>query len=42
MDHSVDKDLAGWSQSCSEWFNVQVKTSGKLCSSGVSIGTAAV
>jgi len=41
MDHSVDKELAGWSHSKSwgQQLDVQVETSGEWCSSGVSIGT---
>jgi len=42
MDHSVHKELAGWSHSksrCSKRLNVQVETSGKWSSSGVGIGT---
>jgi len=38
MNHSVDKELAGWSHSecCSQWLDVQVETCDKWCSSGVS------
>jgi len=34
MDHSVDKELAGWSlsKSCGQWLNVQVENSNKWCS----------
>ena len=44
MDHSVDKELAGWSRSksCGQWLDVQVETSDEWCSSGVSMGTSAV
>ena len=44
MDHSADKELAGWSHSkcCSQQLNVQVETSDERHSSGVSIGTSAV
>jgi len=42
MDHSVDKELAGWShlRHCSQWLNVQVETRGEWHSSGVGLGTA--
>ncbi|GAB0210385.1 hypothetical protein GRJ2_003504300 [Grus japonensis] len=44
MDHSVDKELAGWSRSksCGQWLNVQVEISDEWCSSGVSTGTRAL
>ncbi|GAB0178366.1 mitochondrial enolase superfamily member 1 [Grus japonensis] len=44
MDHSVDKELAGWShsKSCGQRLNVQVENSDEWRSSGVSIGTGAV
>jgi len=44
MDQLVDKELAGWSlsKSFSKWLDVQVETSDKWCSSGVSTGTGAV
>ncbi|PKU47867.1 rna-directed dna polymerase from mobile element jockey- hypothetical protein [Limosa lapponica baueri] len=40
MDHSVDKELAGWlpSKSCSQWLNVQKENRDKQHSSGVGIG----
>ncbi|PKU30168.1 rna-directed dna polymerase from mobile element jockey-like [Limosa lapponica baueri] len=43
MDHSVDKELAGWlhSKSCSQRFNVQVVSSDKWGSSGISTRTSA-
>ncbi|GAB0181993.1 cAMP-dependent protein kinase inhibitor alpha [Grus japonensis] len=39
MDHSVDKELAGrlYSESCSQWLNVQVETSDKWRSSDPSV-----
>ena len=44
MDHSVDKELAGWShsKSCGQWLDIQVETSDEWCSSAVGIGTSAV
>ncbi|GAB0178700.1 mitochondrial enolase superfamily member 1 [Grus japonensis] len=44
MDHSVDKELAGWShsKSCGQRLNVQVETSDEWCSSGVGTGTGTV
>ncbi|GAB0209559.1 mitochondrial enolase superfamily member 1 [Grus japonensis] len=44
MDHSVDKELAGWShsKSCDQWLNVQVEISDERHSSGVDIRTGAV
>jgi len=40
MDCSVEKELAGWSQSksCGQWVDVQVEISDKQHSSGVSMG----
>ncbi|GAB0199627.1 cAMP-dependent protein kinase inhibitor alpha [Grus japonensis] len=42
MDHSVDKELAGWlhSKSCSQRLNVQVESDDEWRSSGVGIGSA--
>jgi len=42
MDHSVDKELAGWShsKSCSQCLDVQIETTDKWCSSGASMGLA--
>ena len=44
MDHSMDKELAGWlySKSCGQQPHVQVETSDECRSSGVGIGTSAV
>ncbi|GAB0205741.1 mitochondrial enolase superfamily member 1 [Grus japonensis] len=44
MDHSVDKELAGWShsKSCGQRLNVQVETSDEWHSSGVGTGTSTV
>jgi len=44
MDHLMEKDLAGWSQSksCGQWLHVQVEASDEQCTSGVGIGTNAV
>jgi len=44
MDHSEDKEWAGWShsKSCGQWLNVQVEISDEWHSSGVGIGTGAV
>jgi len=41
MDHSMDKELAGWShsKSCSQWLDVQVETSDKWRSSAVGTET---
>lgn len=43
-DHSVDKELAGWSHSkgFSLWLNVQVETSDVWSSSGVRVVTVPV
>ncbi|GAB0210116.1 hypothetical protein GRJ2_003477400 [Grus japonensis] len=43
MDHSVDKELAGWShsKSCGQRLNVQVENRDEWCSSGVGTGTRA-
>jgi len=44
MDHSVEKELAGWahSKTCGQQLNVQVDTSDKWRSSGVGTGTSGV
>ncbi|GAB0185474.1 hypothetical protein GRJ2_001012700 [Grus japonensis] len=44
MDHSVDKELAGWlhSKSCGQWLNVQVENGDEWHSSGVGTGTGTV
>ena len=44
MDNSVDKEFAGQSHSktCSQWLNVEVETSDKGHSLGISTGTSAV
>jgi len=44
MNHSVDKELAGWShsKSCGQWLDVQVKTSDEWLSSEFGIGTGTV
>jgi len=44
MDHSVDKELAGWShsKSCSQQRDVRLETSDKRCSLLVSFGIGAV
>ena len=44
MDHSLDKELAGWlhSESCGHWLNVQVETGEERCSSGISAGTSVI
>jgi len=44
MDHSVDKELSGWShsKSCGQRLDVQVETSDKWHSSGVGSGTDVV
>ncbi|GAB0208151.1 cAMP-dependent protein kinase inhibitor alpha [Grus japonensis] len=44
MDHSVDKELAGWShsKSCGQRLNVQVENSDEWRSSGVGTGTRAL
>jgi len=41
MDHSVDKELAGWSHSknCDQWLDVQMETSDK-CHSWSVLGPA--
>jgi len=44
MEHSVDKELAGWShsRSCSQWLDDQVEASDKWCFTGVGTGNGAV
>ena len=44
FDHSLDKELAGWSytESCSQQLNVQVEPSDEWCSSGISVGTGVI
>ena len=44
MDHSVDKELSGWSHAvcCSQQLHIQVERGDKQHSSGVSTGTSAV
>jgi len=44
MDHSLDKELAGWShsKSCSQWLDIQVETSDEWCALGVGTGASAV
>ena len=44
MEHSRDKELAGWSrsESCGQWFSVQVETGDEWCSSGIGAGTGAI
>ena len=43
-DHPVLMELAGWSrsESCGQWLDVLVKTSGEWHSSGISAGTSAI
>ena len=44
MDHSLDKELAGWlhSESCGQWLNVQAEPSDKWHSSQIGAGTGII
>uniref|UniRef100_A0A8B9FQM9 Plastocyanin-like domain-containing protein n=1 Tax=Amazona collaria TaxID=241587 RepID=A0A8B9FQM9_9PSIT len=44
VDHSVDKELAGWlhAKSGAQWLGVQLETSNEWCSPGIGVGTGLV